>query len=84
MTADELKMTVLEVFGETAPEADLANLEPDATFHEQYDIDSMDYVNFVVALGKALHVTIPEEDYYQLATLNGCIAYLSPRLAATA
>ena len=42
----------------------------------QFDFDSVDFMNFAVALQTHLKVEIPEEDYPQLATLNGCIAYL--------
>lgn len=84
MTEGDIKALVLKVLDEIAPEADTANIEPDVTFHDQFDIDSMDFVNLVTALDKALRIDIPEEDFYQLATLNGCIAYLTPRLRASA
>jgi acyl carrier protein len=37
----------------------------------------MDFLNFVIALHKQLHVDIPERDYRKLGTLNGCVAYLA-------
>lgn len=72
---------VLKILGEIAPEADLSQLKPDVSFRDQLDIDSMDLLNFVIALHKALGVDIPETDYPHLASLNGCIAYLSERQA---
>jgi len=45
------------------------------------DIDSMDFLNFVVALHEKLGVDIPETDYPQLMTLDGAIQYLSERSA---
>ncbi len=74
--ADETKETVLKILGQIAPEADLAELNPDVSFRDQLDIDSMDFLNFVIAVHKELHVEIPEADYPKLATLNGCLAYL--------
>ena len=77
MTRDEIRAAVLRTLGEIAPEADLSALEPDVSFRDQLDVDSMDLLNFVVALHGALHVDIPEADYPKLATLNGCVDYLT-------
>ena len=48
-------------------------------FREQADLDSMDFMNFVVGLGKDLGLEIPEADFPQLSTLDGCVAYLVVR-----
>ena len=76
MTKDEIKATVLRLLGNIAPEADLTQLKPDATIRDELDIDSMDFLNFAIAVHEALHVEIPEADYPQLATVNRCVAYL--------
>ena len=82
MTNDELTAAVLRVLGRIAPEVDPATIRPDASLREQVDIDSMDFLNFVIALHDTLGVEIPEGDYPKLATLAGCVAYLQQRLPA--
>ena len=77
MTREEIRATVLRTLGEIAPEADLATLEPGVSFRDQLDVDSMDLLNFVIALHGTLHVDIPEADYTKLATLDGCVDYLA-------
>jgi acyl carrier protein len=77
MTSDEIRMTVLRALGEIAPEADLQRIKPEVSFRQQLDIDSMDFLNFVIALHTAVGIEIPERDYPQLATLQGCINYLT-------
>ncbi len=77
MTRDEIRATVLRTLGEIAPEADLATLKAGVSFRDQLDVDSMDLLNFVVALHATLHVSIPEADYPKLATLDGCVEYLA-------
>jgi acyl carrier protein len=79
MTADELRKTVLDTLGDIAPEADLDALAPGRNLRAELDIDSMDFLNFVIALNEKLGVEIPEADYPQLITLNSAIGYLAPR-----
>lgn len=81
MSRDEIRATVLRVLGVIAPEADLSSVKPDVPFREQLDLDSMDHLNFVVALDAALGVAIPEADYPKLATLDACVDYVSERFA---
>jgi acyl carrier protein len=77
MTPEETRAAVLEELARIAPEADPAGLRPDVRFRDQLDLDSMDLLNFAIALHWRFGVEIPESDYPKLATLNGCIAYLS-------
>jgi acyl carrier protein len=79
MTKDEIKAAVLRLLGEIAPEANLSQIEPEVSFRDQLDIDSMDFLNFVIALDKELRVEIPEADYPQLATLKSCVEYLTSK-----
>ena len=74
---DQIREVVLSLLGEIAPEADLAAMKPDVSFRDQLDLDSMDFLNFVVALHKELRVDIPEADYPKYATLDGCIEQLT-------
>jgi acyl carrier protein len=77
MTKDEIRGTVLRILGEIAPEADLSRLKPELNFRDQLDIDSMDFLNFVIRLDEELHVAIPEAEYPQLFTLDGSVEFLS-------
>ncbi len=80
MSPDEIRETVLLLLGQIAPEADLTRLRPEVSFRDQLDIDSMDFLNFIIAVHEALQVDIPETDYGKVATLEGCVGYLSTRL----
>ena len=74
---DEIRQTVLHLLGEIAPEADRTALNPDISFRDQLDIDSMDFLNFVILIHKTFGVEIPEADYPKYGTLNGCVEQLS-------
>ena len=80
-TPSEIRRIVLNRLGEIAPEADLTTLKPDISFRDQLDIDSMDFLNFIVALHKEFHVDLPESDYPQLVSIDGCVRYLERKLS---
>jgi acyl carrier protein len=77
MTREEIKAIVLRILSEIAPEADLTRLKTDVSIRDQLDIDSMDFLNFVIALDEKLDVRIPESDYPKLSTLEGCVELLA-------
>ena len=78
--AQQMRETILRILGTIAPEADLAALDPSVSLRDQLDIDSMDFLNFAIALHHEFGVDIPEADYPTFMTLDGAAAYL---LAAT-
>lgn len=79
MTPDEIRTAVLNALSSVAPEADLGRLRPDKRLRDQLDIDSMDFLNFILAIHNTLGVEIPEADYGKLATLDDCLKYLASR-----
>jgi len=76
MNEQELREVLVGALTEVAPEIDAASIDPQAVLTEQLDIDSMDFLNFVVAVHEEAGVEIPERDYPKLATLDGAVAYL--------
>jgi acyl carrier protein len=81
MTPEEIKKTVIEALTRIAPEIDPAAIESGASLRDQLDLDSMDFLNFVLALHDRLGLDIPEADYPRLATLDGAVAYLTAKIA---
>lgn len=80
MTEAEIRTLVLEQLGNIAPEADLSAIDPEAPLRDELDIDSMDFLNFVIALHERLKIDIPEVDYPRLATIEGAVGYLLGKL----
>ena len=84
MNDHEAKSLILRTLRRIAPEADLESLEPDVELREQLDIDSMDFLNFVIGLHEATGFDIPEADYERLETLESAIEYLVRKVSAGA
>lgn len=80
MTDDEIRTLILHELGNIAPEVDLEHIDPTVELREQLDLDSMDILNWVVAIHETTGIDIPEADYPHMTTLNSSVAYLRPRL----
>ena len=76
MTEAEIRKLAAEVLGDIAPEADPGDLSDDEDMREALDLDSMDFLNFVIGLHKGSGVDIPEADYPKLFTMKGVVSYL--------
>ncbi len=83
MSEDQIRTVVLNLLGEIAPEADLTAIKADKRLRDQLDIDSMDALNFFIAVDAALGIDIPESDYPKLATLDSIVKYLTAAGART-
>lgn len=79
MTSDDVKKIVLDIIVDVAPDEDIAGLNPDESLRDQLDLDSMDFLDIVMELRKRHKVEVPAEDYPRLATLAGCVEYLTPK-----
>ena len=84
MTREEIHAAVLKCLASVVPELDPKSLDESVPFREQLDMDSMDALNFVVALDERLGVAVPESDYPKIATLESCIDYFAAALATAA
>ena len=82
MTTDELTETITKSLFGVAPDLEGEEIAPDETFADQFEIDSMDFLNFVIALNKATGVDLPEADYPKLATMSDATVYLQARMAS--
>jgi len=80
MTQDELRKVVLATLLSIAPEVEVDELRADKPLRNQVDLDSMDWLNFLLGLHEKLAVDIPEADYAKLVTLNDVLSYLGARL----
>lgn len=79
MTDEELRRVVLDALASVAPEADVGSLDPAVDLLDQLDLDSMDTLNWAIAVHESTGIDIPERDYGKLATIDSAVAYLAGR-----
>ena len=76
MNEQQLRDVVIGALTEVAPDVDPLAIDPDSDLAEQLDIDSMDFLNIVVAIHERTGIEIPERDYPKLSTLGDAVIYL--------
>ena len=82
MTNDEIREAVVGALTRVAPEVEPASIRRDLALRDQLDIDSMDFLNFVIALHERLGVDIPEVDYARLSSVDAIVAPIPLELHA--
>lgn len=80
MNAHDAEAALAQELRRIAPDVDPAEIDRDADLREQFDIDSMDFLNLVTALNKRFGIPIPDADYPRLASFSGAVAYLVEKL----
>lgn len=78
----DIKRVVFDALRRVAPEIEPTTIRANERLREQVDIDSMDFLNFIIDLDRELKVDVPESDYGKLATIDDIVAYLSARVRA--
>lgn len=84
MNDEQIRTTILRTLNDVAPNADTQAINPDISFHDQLELDSIDFLRLMMSLEKELNVTIFDFDYPKLSTLKGCERYLTERLRMNA
>jgi acyl carrier protein len=80
MRTEELAELVKRILFDVAPDLAGEAIDPKVRFNEQFEFDSMDFLNFVAGLHRATGLELPEKDYPRLATLEGAVGYLAEKL----
>ena len=76
MNKDEMRDRVIKTLCGIVPELEPGNLKPAMSLRDQLDIDSMDFLNFLIALHHEFGVDVPESDAGKLSTVDACVDYL--------
>ena len=80
---DNIRSEVLSVLTTIAPEVEPEDIRDEELLRDQVDLDSMDWLNFLVGIHKRLNIEIPESDYALLRTLADVVGYVTQRATAS-
>ncbi|MCK8483933.1 acyl carrier protein [Aliiroseovarius sp. S2029] len=77
MTESDIQTALADELHKIAPDVTLDEIDKSADLLEEFDIDSMDFLRLVTALGKRFDLPMPEADYPQMASFDAMARYLS-------
>jgi acyl carrier protein len=83
LSAPDLAADILATLRRVVPVAP-TELDPATPFRDQFEMDSLDFLNFVLALEKEHGVKIPEVRYPRCASLAGAAEVVEEARAAAA
>lgn len=82
MQPTEVRQIVLDIIADIALDDDVTKIDDAVALRDQLDLDSMDFLDIVMELKKQHKIEVPQEDYPQLATMQSCVTYLTPKFQA--
>jgi len=80
MDENTLSQQIIDSLTKVAPDIDRNALDLEINFRDQFEVDSIDFLGFVLDLEKRLGIKIPEVDYPKLSSMKGCLSYVQPLL----
>lgn len=82
MTRQEARYLIFEALGDIAPEVDPDDVDDSLDLTEQLDIDSMDYLTWMILISEKTGLDIPQQDVSRFLTIDGAVSYLVDQLAS--
>jgi acyl carrier protein len=83
MDAEKIKSEIIAALADVAPEVEVGSLDPARNFRDQFEFDSIDFVDLMLRLEKRLGIKIPQAHYPKLSSLDGALRYLMSAAART-
>jgi acyl carrier protein len=81
LTTHEATEVIYRVLAEIAPEVDPSEIDTSLDLTEQLDLDSMDYLHWLVGINAATGIEIPDRDASEFLTIDGASKYLADKSA---
>ena len=76
MTNPDIRAALIAQLGRIAPEVPSDTIDTAADLRDECDIDSMDFLKLVTALGTEFSLPMPESDYDQMRSFDDLLGYL--------
>ncbi|HEU4915101.1 MAG TPA: acyl carrier protein [Acidimicrobiia bacterium] len=77
MTREQARQLIFDALVDIAPEVDRSAVDDAVDLTEQLDLDSMDYLTWMIAISEGAGVEIPQRDVSKFLTVDGAVSYLT-------
>jgi len=82
MTEQEMKQIIIEALKKIAPDTEPDKLSPTDNIRQALEIDSFDYLQFIVAIDEKFGFETPEEDYGKISSIQDLTEYIKSHIRA--
>jgi acyl carrier protein len=82
MTREQARDLIFDVLADIAPEVDRNDVDDHVDLTEQLDLDSMDYLTWMIGLSEKTGMDIPQRDVSRFLTIEGAVSYLVEQTVA--
>jgi acyl carrier protein len=76
MNRQQARQLIFDALADIAPEVDRDEVEDTIDLTEQLDLDSMDYLTWMIAISEETGLEIPQRDVSKFLTVDGAVGYL--------
>jgi acyl carrier protein len=80
MNREQARDLIFDVLADIAPEVDRDDVDDSLDLTEQLDLDSMDYLTWMIAISEKTGLDIPQRDVSRFLTIDGAIGYLMDKV----
>ncbi len=74
-TFEQLKKLIVELL-----EVDASEVVPEASFVDDYNADSLDFIELITAVEDTFKIEIPDEDAEKLETVQDAMDYIEAKI----
>ena len=79
MKDDEIRTVIFKLLKDIAPDTEPEQLKPDDNIRHTLEIDSFDFLQFIIGLDEKLGIQTGEEDYGKIETLRTLMDYVEKK-----
>jgi Phosphopantetheine attachment site. len=81
MTRKEIMMSVIEIIQEVMPESDCSGMQDtEEPFSNTVDMDSVDFLDVVLALQKKYKVEVDDGDFHNFRNMKSTLDFLESKI----
>lgn len=79
MTEDQTREIIAKALAAIAPDADMRSVDAVTDLRTALGLDSFDFLRLMQAVHAATGVSVPEDDYGAVTTIQGLTAYITAK-----
>ena len=77
MNENQIKEKLIAALRDIAPEVEVDDLNDKTNLQDQFDLDSVDVMNFIIKAQESFNIEIPNKDFRSFLIIDNAVKYLA-------